>query len=161
MKSQILCTTIAALAVVTLNASAQEGERPQRQLPPGALERLDTDGDGKVSAEERKAGAEARRAAMAEQRKKRMEQFDTNGDGKLDEAEREAMREAMKARHEALLAKYDADKDGRLSPEERKAAVAAGEELPRRPGAREGREGRRGPEGERGPRGPRGEAGAE
>jgi Ca2+-binding EF-hand superfamily protein len=160
MKTRILYTALAAFAVSSISASAQEGERPKREIPPEILAKFDTDGDGKLSEDERKAAMEARKGKMEEQRKAMIAKFDKDGDGKLDEEERKAAREAMKARHDEILAKYDADKDGKLSPEERKAAIDAGEKLPPMgPEARGGRDGKPGPDGKRGPGGPQGQRG--
>ena len=55
MKTRILYTALAAFAVSSISASAQEGERPKRELPPEILAKFDTDGDGKLSEDERKA----------------------------------------------------------------------------------------------------------
>lgn len=88
------------------------------------FDRLDTNKDGQLSAEERKAGAEAARAAMAEKKGGELQDFmpgarrggggmgermlarvDTNGDGLISKAENRAMVEAR-------FARMDADKDG-------------------------------------------------
>ncbi len=153
MKTIPFLTTLTLLTAGTALCQAQDtppdgprGGGERRGVPPQVLERFDTDGDGKLSQDERKAMREERQA----QRKKMMEKYDTDGDGKLSEDERKAFREDMQKRHNELLEKYDADKDGRLSPEERKAAADAGEELPMfrrgprggdRPGPRPDREG--------------------
>ena len=66
------------------------------------------------------------------------------------------MRDEHEAKRKALLEKYDADKDGKLSAEETKTARDAGEEIPmggRGPG---GPGGRRGPGGGKG-KGPEGQ----
>lgn len=133
MKTHIVCTTVAALAVGTFQASAQEGDHPKREVPPEAIEQFDEDGDGKLNEDERKAAREARAAKMKERRQAMLDKFDTDGDGELNEDERAAMREAMKARHAELLEKYDEDGDGKLNKEERQAAIDAGEKIPQRP----------------------------
>ncbi|MCW1926008.1 EF-hand domain-containing protein [Luteolibacter arcticus] len=52
-----------------------------------------------------------------------VKEFDKDGDGKLNADEAKAAREARQAKAEEarkkMLEKYDADKDGKLSPEER------------------------------------------
>jgi hypothetical protein len=57
-----------------------------------------------------------------------IKEFDKDGDGKLNEAETKAMREArmaeMKKMQEAMLAKYDENKNGKLDPEEAAKARA-------------------------------------
>lgn len=135
MKSFTVLTTLACLTAGATLASAQESPRGPRQggpreLPPQVLERFDTDKDGKLSQEERKAMRDER----MEQRKKMMEKYDTDKDGKLSQEERTAIREDMQKRQKELLEKYDADKDGKLDMEERKAAADAGEEMPMFPG---------------------------
>ncbi len=88
------------------------------------FDRMDTNKDGQLSADERKAGAEAARAAMAERKGGELQDFvpgarrggggmgermlarvDTNGDGLISKAEHRAMVEAR-------FARMDADKDG-------------------------------------------------
>jgi hypothetical protein len=59
-------------------------------------------------------------------RQKVLEKLDKDGDGKLSDEERAAARDALQERWEAkraeLLAKYDANANGVLDPEERKKA---------------------------------------
>ena len=87
------------------------------------FDRIDTNKDGQLSAEERKAGADAARKAMAERKggelqdfmpgarrgggmgERMMARIDTNGDGMISKAENRAMVEAR-------FARMDADKDG-------------------------------------------------
>ena len=88
------------------------------------FDRLDTNKDGQLSAEERKAGMDAARKAMAEKKggelqdfmpgarrggggmgERMMARIDTNGDGLISKAENRAMVEAR-------FARMDADKDG-------------------------------------------------
>ncbi|MFP4104922.1 MAG: hypothetical protein ACLFVU_02435 [Phycisphaerae bacterium] len=112
------------------NADAESGEpNPRRSRRQRLLDRYDTDGDGKVSAEERnKAVAEWReriRKRMEERRKQQLEKYDTDGDGELSEAEREKMeqqrrQERQKRVREWLERRFDADKDGKLDAEEQK-----------------------------------------
>ena len=90
-----------------------------------------------ASADDDRAGRDARRAEM-------LEQWDADGDGRLSREERD---DARAARREADLEAWDADGDGRLSRDEREAAREAG--------ARLGRPGGRGGRPERGERGPR------
>ena len=53
------------------------------------LQKFDTNGDGKLDANER--------AAMKQARAARIKAYDTNGDGKLDANEKAAMRASRKA----------------------------------------------------------------
>lgn len=90
------------------------------------FDRLDTNKDGQLSAEERKAGMDAARTAMAEKKGGELQDFmpggrrggggmgermmarvDTNGDGMISKAENRAMVEAR-------FARMDADKDGTI-----------------------------------------------
>ncbi len=97
------------------------------------LERLDTNGDGKIDADEL--------SEMPERIQDRILEADTNGDGVIDESELKAMDEA---RQQRLLELYDKDGDGKLSDEEREAM---------RQDRRGGRGGRGGDGGRRGGRG--------
>lgn len=129
-------TTAAIGAMLTAGAAvAMQSQAPTAPKQPvskaemlaradARFDRLDTNKDGQLSAEERKAGAEAARAAMAEKKggelqdfmpgarrggggmgERMLARFDTNGDGLISKAENRAMAEAR-------FARMDADKDG-------------------------------------------------
>ena len=129
-------TTAAIGAMLTAGAAvAMQSQAPTAPKQPvskaemlaradARFDRLDTNKDGQLSAEERKAGAEAARAAMAEKKGGELQDFmpgarrggggmgermlarvDTNGDGLISKAENRAMVEAR-------FARMDADKDG-------------------------------------------------
>lgn len=117
------------------------------------MKRFDKDGDGKLNDEERAAARKAMAGQAGGgrpglDRKALMQKFDQNGDGSLDESERAALRkhlEGMRGKdrparparpaaaakddrprvNREALKKFDADGDGELSPEERKAAFRA------------------------------------
>ncbi|MBK1833371.1 EF-hand domain-containing protein [Roseibacillus ishigakijimensis] len=135
MKKTIL---IASLALIPFALQAQEetekerrgprGDRAPRELPAEVIAKFDTDGDGKLNEEERKAAREARRAEFEKRRAEMLEKFDTDKDGKLSQEERKA----------AMLARFDKDGDGELSDAEKEEARKA---APPR-GRGEGREGR-------------------
>ncbi len=112
------------------------------------FDRMDTNKDGQLSADERKAGAEAARAAMAERKGGEMADFmpgrgrggmgermmgraDTNGDGLISKAENRAMLEAR-------FARMDADNDGSIEAGER------GKKMGKRGEGRGGKRGGRG-----------------
>ena len=82
----------------------------------GFMEKYDTDGDGKLSEEERNAMREAFR-------KRSIEKYDKDGDGKLSEEERRAMRKDRggvwaAATERWRLQHFDLDGDGKLSEAE-------------------------------------------
>jgi hypothetical protein len=95
------------------------------------LDKYDANHNGQLDPEEQAAFDRDREARRAEF----MKRFDTDGDGQLSEAEKQAAREQfpgmghgghgrrggpdMQAR---MLEKYDANKNGRLDPEEEDAA---------------------------------------
>jgi Ca2+-binding EF-hand superfamily protein len=132
----------ALIGACSLAAAEDLPQKPDRPVLAALLAKFDTDKDGKLSPDERKAMHEERKAEM-------LKKFDTDGDGVLSDDEKAAMKAAREAKHAELLAKYDADKDGKLSPAEVKAARDAGEELP----MRDGPGGKRGPNGKK-PGGP-------
>lgn len=129
-------TTAAIGAMLTAGAAiAMQSQAPTAPKQPvskaqmlaradARFDRLDTNKDGQLSAEERKAGAEAARKAMAERKGGELQDFmpggrrggggmgermmarvDTNGDGMISKAENRAMVEAR-------FARMDAGKDG-------------------------------------------------
>lgn len=90
-----------------------------------------TDKPGQEGGPEAKPPQEAERGPRGGGRGPRatpeqIKKFDKDGDGKLNEEEIKALMEERRARREAhqkaMLEKYDADKDGKLSPEENKTA---------------------------------------
>jgi len=60
------------------------------------MQKYDTNGDGKLDANEK--------AAMKQAHAAKIKQYDTNGDGKLDANEKAAMRADMKAKRKAMRA---------------------------------------------------------
>ena len=113
----------------TLSVKKQQAARQgmlERNAPPigerfaEILQKFDTDGDGKLSDEEKEKIEEIQKAEM-------LEKFDQDGDGTLSVEERQAARQGMLERNAPpmgerfaeMLAKFDADGDGKLSDEER------------------------------------------
>jgi len=111
-------------------------DRPHRPIPEALLEKFDTDGDGKLSPDERKVMGEKMKAKGEERRKAMLARFDANSDGELDEAERKIMHETIR---KEMLEKYDANKDGKLDEAERKAMREAEGPMMRPGGHREHR----------------------
>jgi hypothetical protein len=149
--------TLGAMIGSSLIVSAKD--KPQRPMrpdgpPPAMLEKFDTDKDGKLSEDERKAMRAAKEAKMKEHRKEMIAKFDKDGDGKLNDEERE---KAKAERQAEMIKKFDTDGDGKLSEEERA-------KMPKPPMHRGGPDGKRGPggvDGKRGPHGPGAPDGAE
>ncbi len=144
-------TTAAIGAMLTAGAAiAMQSDAPTAPKQPvskaqmlaradARFDRLDTNKDGQLSADERKAGAEAARAAMAEKKggelqdfmpggrrgggagmgERMMARFDTNGDGLISKAENRAMVEAR-------FARMDADKDGMAEAGEARKGMGKG-----------------------------------
>jgi Ca2+-binding EF-hand superfamily protein len=117
MKTKLILTGALALFVNLSYAGPRtpfgSGELPEAAKP------FDVDGDGKLSAEERQAFAEA----MKQQRlADLLAEFDTDGDGKLSAEELRAAREARRARLEARRSdrfdELDTDDDGFLTATE-------------------------------------------
>ena len=96
-------------------------DRPSREE---MLKKFDTDGDGKLSDDEK---AEARKTMMAKRKMPPflVKKFDKDGDGELNEEEKAEAHKAMAARKKEALEKFDKDGDGKLNDEERKAAMAS------------------------------------
>lgn len=101
----------------------QDGQVTKAEFTQSAESRFfaaDTNGDGFLTQEERKAHKEARRE---DRKDKRFAELDTNGDGLLSRAEIEARADKRKARKDArrqeILQKFDTNLDGELSEAER------------------------------------------
>ena len=90
-----LFTAIAVLAgLAAASGNPEEGKGKKHPGHPGIkqlIEKFDKDGDGKLSAEERKAAGEARKAEF-------LKKFDKDGDGKIGPEERKAIAEEFKGR---------------------------------------------------------------
>lgn len=143
MKKTLL---IAAAILAPLALQAEPGESEGKEKGPKGdrkgpsaeiIAKFDTDGDGKLTGEERKAASQARKAEM-------LAKFDTDKDGKLSPEERKA----------ATLARFDADGDGVLSETEKAAAKAAMKRRrgPRGEGKGKGKDKPKGPKGDKGPK---------
>jgi len=93
-----LFTAIAVLAgLATASGTPEEEEGRKHRHHPGIkqlIEKFDKDGDGKLSAEERKAAGEARKAEF-------LKKFDKDGDGKISAEEKKAIAEEWRSRRGA------------------------------------------------------------
>lgn len=141
MKNLLTATAIGAMlaagvaiAMQTETAPAAPPKKPVAKAEMLAradarFDRMDTNKDGQLDANERKAGAEAARTAMAERKggemadfvpgrrggmggEKMLARIDTNGDGLISKAEN-------RAAVEARFARMDANGDGTIGADER------------------------------------------
>lgn len=141
MKTLLTASALGAMLVAGV-AIAMQSESPATPKKPitkaemlaradARFDRMDTNKDGQLDAAERKAGADAARAAMAERKGGEMADFmpgagrrggmvgegmlqriDTNGDGMISKAENRAAAEAR-------FARMDANGDGAIGADER------------------------------------------
>ena len=146
MKKIIILTSIIfSLVANAQNAPTQDSSKPQIDIQSKIqmMKQFDKDGDGRLSAEERKAAVEAiknKTVNLDELRQKHvddiMAKFDKDGDGKLDKKELavflEEQRKMLENRRKRfprrefripkeVIAEFDKDGDGKLNTEERKA----------------------------------------
>jgi Ca2+-binding EF-hand superfamily protein len=105
IKSLTIAILTTSFLIVSHGAAAGDREEMKAQF--------DTDGDGKLSKQEKKAMRESVRAQV-------LEKFDADGDGELSEEERGA---AKLARSEKIIAKFDTDGDNKLSAQELSVAM--------------------------------------
>lgn len=111
----------APLAAEDQNPNAPQHPRLRAKFRAHILQKADTDGDGRLSENERAAV----KAKFQEHREEFVAKHDTDGDGKLNDAERSAARESIQARFNEVKDKFDTDGDGTLDDPERKAAREA------------------------------------
>ena len=101
-----LTFAVAMLAPASLALAQGDDARPDTDTRERARDRADTDGDGTLSDEEKKA-ARKHRQKRKNRRQKMLERFDTDGDGKLSEDEKAAAKAAMKERRAKILEQFD------------------------------------------------------
>ena len=95
MAAAIACTmTVYAEGDGKKKGGKRPGPSPEAKK--ALLERFDTNKDGKLSEDERKAAREAMAKKRKEIKDAVLAEFDKNGNGKLDEDEREGVREWIK-----------------------------------------------------------------
>lgn len=143
MKNLLTATAIGAMlaagVAIAMQTSTPSDATPKKPVTKAEMlaradarfDRMDTNKDGQLDANERKAGAEAARTAMAERKGGEMADFmpgagrrggmvgegmlrriDTNGDGMISKAENRAAAEAR-------FARMDANGDGTIAADER------------------------------------------
>jgi hypothetical protein len=102
------------------DGSAATGPAPSLPADDSAMKnRLDTDGDGKISPEERLAGRKARAESMRTK-------LDTNGDGRLTPDELAKSENARMIHRLGDPAKLDTNGDGDISADELSLGMAKG-----------------------------------
>ncbi len=119
--ASILLLSGIGLAHAEKGNAKEKGPRGHRPDKAEFMKRFDTDKDGEISADEKKAVKEHHQ----EMKKKH---FDKDKDGTLSAEEQTAFDEAVarrQAHRKAALAEFDTDGDGELNKAERKAAHAA------------------------------------
>ena len=98
------------------NPEGEEKEKP-RTKKDVLIEKFDTDGDGQLNEDEKKALKESwvtkQKKKNADRRARFISKYDTDGDGKLSDEEKQAARDARKARWESLRTKYGKKNGGR------------------------------------------------
>lgn len=159
MKNLLTATAIGAMlaagvAIAMQTETAAPAKKPVTKAEmltraDARFDRMDTNKDGQLDANERKAGAEAARTAMAERKGGEMADFmpgggrggrmgermlgriDTNGDGLISKAENRAATEAR-------FARMDANGDGTIAADERGKGMGKWKRGGRRVGMPEG-----------------------
>ncbi|HEY0625038.1 hypothetical protein [Sphingomonas sp.] len=141
MKNLLTATAIGAMLAAGVAIAMQSETPPAAPKKPvtkaemlaradARFDRMDTNKDGQLDANERKAGTEAARTAMAERKggemadfvpggrrgggmgERMLQRIDTNGDGLISKAENRAAAEAR-------FTRMDANGDGTLTADER------------------------------------------
>lgn len=116
---------IAAGPKADLNQDGQVTKAEFTQAAQSHFYAADTNNDGFLNQDERKANKSAKRS---DRKDKRFKKLDTNGDNLLSSDEMDARRADRKAKKEAKLKKaletFDTDQDGKLNKAERSAMKA-------------------------------------
>ena len=107
MKTKLLITIPIILSSTLLGTPDQNGDSKPPSFPirDEIVKRFDTDGDGKLSMDERFT----MRKKMQGRKKEFMQKFDANGDGILNDEERDTIRKAFQKRKSEAFESFDAD----------------------------------------------------
>jgi Ca2+-binding EF-hand superfamily protein len=106
MKTKLLIIMPLFLSATLFGASDQKGNNERTNFPIRhvIIKQFDSDGDGKLSMDERST----MRKKMQGKKQEIMQKFDANGDGILNDEERTTIRKAFQNKSEAFES-FDAD----------------------------------------------------
>ncbi len=123
-KSLALGALLASCALLTAQPASQLSGTVDPKPTPGAVNRYDVDGDGKMSESETMAMNKEMKSMAERRHMMMMKKYDKDGDGKMSDEETAMMKKdqmAMsKMRNEKMMKMYDKDGDGKMSDEESK-----------------------------------------
>ena len=107
MKTKLLITMPLFLSATLFGAPDQKGNNENANFPIRDLiiKQFDSDGDGKLSMDERSK----MRKKMQGKKQEIMQKFDTNGDGILNNEERTTIRKAFQKRKSEAFESFDTD----------------------------------------------------
>ena len=127
MKHYLCLPLFLFLSTALFSAPDGKGEKKRPNFPSREemIKKFDSDGDGKLSDQERE---KARKQMPGKGRKlppEVLKKFDKDGDGELNDEERADARAQFEKRKAEALEKFDADGDGKLNLTERRKAMEA------------------------------------
>ena len=107
MKTKLLITMPLFLSTTLFGASDQKGNNERTNFPirDVIIKQFDSDGDGKLSMDERSK----MRTKMQGKKQEIMQKFDANGDGILNDEERTTIRKAFQKRKAKAFEIFDTD----------------------------------------------------
>ena len=106
MKTKLLIIMPLFLSATLFGASDQKGNNERTNFPirDVIIKQFDSDGDGKLSMDERST----MRKKMQGKKQEIMQKFDANGDGILNDEERTTIRKAFQKRKSEAFESFDA-----------------------------------------------------